>query len=387
METQDFIMPTAEELETFARERQIADRRYNDALTKLDDAVRAASARTDGAELRQLATALMVFLQQITAFVETKDRELVAQMAERRRELEPAVESIDELRAQMAIMQRTVQMLTRQSAGQAQASPRAADGQPVPPIPPLQAIPPIPPVQPRNAAVKYVAFEDQFRGSAETIAERLRAYVPLFAGASNVLDLGCGRGELLAALKEAGITARGVDSNPEMTAIARERGLDVVEGDALVALQTAADQSLGGLVAAQVVEHLEPAYLLRLLEVAYDKLRPSAPIVIETINPACWLAFFSSFIRDFTHVRPVHPDTLQYLLRAHGFERVTIRYSAPVPESVKLKVANLPADVLTSTESSAHAISGVAHAVNANAAILNSLLFTHLDYAAIGYKS
>jgi SAM-dependent methyltransferase len=387
METQDFIMPTAEELETFARERQIADRRYNEALTKLDDAVRAALARTDGAEVRQLATALMVFLQQITAFVETKDRELVAQMAERRRELQPAVESIDELRAQMAIMQRTVQMLTRQSAGQAQASPRAADGQPVPPIPPLQAIPPIPPVQPRNAAVKYVAFEDQFRGSAETIAERLRAYVPLFAGASNVLDLGCGRGELLAALKEAGITARGVDSNPEMTAIARERGLDVVEGDALVALQTAADQSLGGLVAAQVVEHLEPAYLLRLLEVAYDKLRPSAPIVIETINPACWLAFFSSFIRDFTHVRPVHPDTLQYLLRAHGFERVTIRYSAPVPESVKLKVANLPADVLTSTESSAHAISGVAHAVNANAAILNSLLFTHLDYAAIGYKS
>jgi SAM-dependent methyltransferase len=387
METQDFIMPTAEELETFARERQIADRRYNEALTKLDDAVRAALARTDGAEVRQLATALMVFLQQITAFVETKDRELVAQMAERRRELQPAVESIDELRAQMAIMQRTVQMLTRQSAGQAQASTRAADAQPVPPVSPRQAVPPIPPVQPRNAAVKYVAFEDQFRGSAETIAERLRAYVPLFAGASNVIDLGCGRGELLAALNEAGITARGVDSNPEMTAIARERGLDVVEGDALVALQTAADQSLGGLVAAQVVEHLEPAYLLRLLEVAYDKLRPSAPIVIETINPACWLAFFSSFIRDFTHVRPVHPDTLQYLLRAHGFERVTIRYSAPVPESVKLKVANLPADVLTSTESSAHAISGVAHAVNANAAILNSLLFTHLDYAAIGYKS
>ena len=31
--------------------------------------------------------------------------------------------------------------------------------------------------------------------------------------------------------------------------------------------------------------------------------------------------------------------------------------------------------------------SGVANAVNANAAILNSLLFTHLDYAAIGYRS
>ena len=28
-----------------------------------------------------------------------------------------------------------------------------------------------------------------------------------------------------------------------------------------------------------------------------------------------------------------------------------------------------------------------AHVANANAAILNNLLFTHLDYAAIGYRS
>ena len=53
--------------------------------------------------------------------------------------------------------------------------------------------------------------------------------------------------------------------------------------------------------------------------------------MIETINAACWLAFFSSYLRDFTHVRPVHPETLQYLVRASGFERVEVRYSAPVP--------------------------------------------------------
>ncbi len=112
------------------------------------------------------------------------------------------------------------------------------------------------------------------------------------------------------ALKQAGITARGVDTNAEMAAIARERDLDVVETDALTALQAVPDGSLGGIIAAQVIEHLEPAYLVRLLEVAFDKLRPAAPIVLETINPACWLAFFSSYIRDLTHVRPVHPETL-----------------------------------------------------------------------------
>src|SRR5439155_1076834 len=87
------------------------------------------------------------------------------------------------------------------------------------------------------------------------------------------------------------------------------------------------------------------------------------PIVLETINPACWLAFFSSYIRDFTHVRPVHPETLQYLLRANGFERVTIRYSAPVPEHMKMKTIDLPADVLTAADAGSKALAQLGHSV------------------------
>ena len=49
--------------------------------------------------------------------------------------------------------------------------------------------------------------------------------------------------------------------------------------------------------------------------------------MLETINPACWLAFFSSYIRDFTHVRPVHPETLQYLLQR---ERVSSGVDDPL---------------------------------------------------------
>jgi 2-polyprenyl-3-methyl-5-hydroxy-6-metoxy-1,4-benzoquinol methylase len=365
-------MPTADELATFGRERQLADRAYNDALTELDRAISAVIERGTAttADINRLATRLIVFLQQITAFVETKDREIAAQMAERQRQLQPALDRIAEVGAQLSILQRTVQMLTRQPAtAPPQISPALSETH-----------------QPQANDVKYVAFEDQFRGTGEVIAERLRAYVGVFDGASNVIDVGCGRGELLALFKEAGIMARGVDSNTEMVAIARERGLDVAYGDALSALQAAADASVGGIVAIQVVEHLEPHYLTRLLDVAYDKLRPGAPIVIETINAACWLAFFSSYVRDITHVNPVHPDTLQYLLRASGFERVTIQYSAPVPDAVKMKSATLPSEIVMSAEPAARGLELVAHTVNANAAILNSLLFTYLDYAAIGYK-
>ncbi len=219
---------------------------------------------------------------------------------------------------------------------------------------------------------KYVGFEDRYRGSQEEIRARLTAYLPFFEGASDVLDIGCGRGEFLDLLRERGITARGLDVNHEMVEVCKARGLDVSEGDALSFLNSLPDASLGGLLAAQVVEHLEPGYLMQMLDVAYHKLRPGSRIILETINPACWFAFFSSYIRDITHVRPLHPDTLSYLITASGFQRVTVRYEAPYPEHEKLQpiAGDGPqTDVF-----------------NANVEKLNALMFTYLDYAAIGER-
>jgi O-antigen chain-terminating methyltransferase len=378
---------TAKDAPQIERERQDADRRYNDALAALDRELNAATVQTavDRTDTARLATALLVFLQQITGFVDTKDREVAATASARVDALEPAIESIGELRAQMAMLQRGVQMLQRTVTSHPNV-PQDFSPARTGVAPPNVAQDFSPARTDASQDLKYLGFEDQFRGSADTIAERQRAYLPLFAGASDVVDVGCGRGEFLAALGAAGITARGVDANREMAAVARERGLDVTDGDALSFLAALPDASLGGLMAAQVVEHLEPAYLLRLLDTAFEKLRPGAPVIIETINAACWLAFFSSYIRDFTHVRPIHPETLQYLLRASGFTRVTLQYSAPVPDDVRMKPANLPAEVLNAADPSSRALQEIAHTVNRNAAILNNLMFTHLDYAAIGYR-
>ena len=59
-----------------------------------------------------------------------------------------------------------------------------------------------------------------------------------------------------------------------MVAFARGEGLAVEQGDALAALAAVADGSLGGLTALQLVEHLPPAALVRLLALAAAKLRP-----------------------------------------------------------------------------------------------------------------
>jgi SAM-dependent methyltransferase len=223
---------------------------------------------------------------------------------------------------------------------------------------------------------KYVGFEDAFRGSSADIQARLRDYVPTFAGGSDVLDIGCGRGEFLALLRDGGISARGIDLNDAMVAVCREKGFDATKADALSYLRGVPTGSLGGLFAAQVVEHLEPAYLTRLLEAAFEALRPGAPIVLETINPACWFAFFESYVRDITHVRPLHPDTLKFLLIASGFQQIEIRYRVPYPEHDKLQPLPPSAALGDSVET-----------INANVEKLNQLLFTHLDYAAIGKRS
>ena len=223
-------------------------------------------------------------------------------------------------------------------------------------------------------SAKYVGFEDQFRGAPAEIAARQREYVEIFAGASDVLDIGCGRGEFLALLKERGVRAHGIDVNDSMVEVCVQKGLEASKADALDYLRAQPAGSLGGLLAAQVVEHLDPAYLTNLLDAAYAALRPGAPIVLETINPACWFAFFESYVRDITHVRPLHPDTLTFLLQASGFGGVEIRYQAPYPEHHKLQRV-------------APALGDAAETLNANVDKLNSLLFTYLDYAAIARRA
>src|SRR6185503_20428802 len=171
------------------------------------------------------------------------------------------------------------------------------------------------------------------------------------------------------------VTARGVDTNAAMVAVAREQGLDVTRNDALGYVASLPDESIGGVIATQVVEHLEPSYLFKLLDALSRTLRRGAPIVLETINPACWYAFFSSYIRDITHVRPLHPDTLKYLVGASGFQKVAVRFSAPYPDEDKLQP--LPPKSETGKD---------VEAFNENVRKLNALLFTYLDYAAIGER-
>jgi len=331
---------------------------------------------------------LILFFQQITPYVDTKDRHVAGLMhglagglsalgdeLQKRWESMVARErrfdaQVNDVRTTLSVMQRAVQTLKREleKLGASGATGALGAGGAIGATGASGASSSL-------DSYKYVGFEDQFRGSEHDIRERVAAYLPLFEGASDVLDVGCGRGEFLDLLRQRGISARGIDLNDEMAAVCRERGLEATAGDALSYLLAQPDASLGGLFAAQVVEHLEPDYLMRFLDAAYHKLRPGSKIVLETINPACWYAFFSSYIRDITHVRPLHPDTLKYLVGASGFQKVAVRFSAPYPDEDKLQPLSAKSETGKDVE-----------AFNENVRKLNALLFTYLDYAAIGER-
>jgi hypothetical protein len=155
----------------------------------------------------------------------------------------------------------------------------------------------------------------------------------------------------------------------------------VARGDALDHLLSLPDASLGGLIAIQVAEHFPPAYLVRILDVAYHKLRPGSKLVLETLNPSSWIAFFEAYIRDITHAWPLHPETLKYLVVAAGFQRVDVRYLSPVPADAQLQ----PIQV-ASADAVPLAVANVVRPFNDNTAKLNALLFGPTDYAIIGER-
>jgi SAM-dependent methyltransferase len=219
----------------------------------------------------------------------------------------------------------------------------------------------------------YFAFESRMRGQTADIRERQRAYVDDFRGAAPVLDLGCGRGEFLALLRDEGIEARGVDADADMVAYARGEGLDVEQADALAYLDARADGELGGIFLAQVVEHLPPPALLRLLELAHAKLREGGVLVAETINPLSPIAL-RNYFADLTHAQPLVPETLALLAEHAGFRQVETRFLNEPPAEERLREVELPPEA---------ELDAAREALAQNVRRLNDQLFGPLDYAIV----
>jgi 2-polyprenyl-3-methyl-5-hydroxy-6-metoxy-1,4-benzoquinol methylase len=187
----------------------------------------------------------------------------------------------------------------------------------------------------------WLRFAARFRGSEERVRDLARFYVPHFAGCRGVVDLGCGRGEFLEVMKEAGILARGVDLNREAVALCRAKGLDAEAADLFDHLAALADASVEGIFCGQVVEHLAPHRLPELVRLAAAKLARGGVLAIETPNPECLAIFATHFFLDPTHSRPIPSALLVFYLEECGFGRIQVHRLSPAVESMP-SLAALP---------------------------------------------
>jgi O-antigen chain-terminating methyltransferase len=221
--------------------------------------------------------------------------------------------------------------------------------------------------------IDYLGFEDRFRGSRQAIESRQAEYLDYFFERGQILDIGCGRGEFLTLLKERGTTACGVDIDEDMVARCHELGLNAECAEAVEFLDRQPDGAFGGVFMSQVVEHLSTEHLVALLNAIGRKTSTGAVLIIETINPESLPILMRWFWLDPTHVRLVHPETLQYFMEKAGFATKTVQFRHAVPDEERfpeLELASVPSDELTT--------------YNEAVARLNGRLFGPLDYFVVG---
>jgi len=180
----------------------------------------------------------------------------------------------------------------------------------------------------------YAAFAERFRGPSELVKAGQEIYLPYFAGCREVLDIGCGRGEFLEIMREAGIGARGIDLNEECVAACRLKGLQAETSDAFQYLAALPEGALDGIFCSQVVEHLPPERLPEFIRLCASRLARNGVMAIETPNPECLAIFATHFYLDPTHTRPVPYALLMFYLEESAVGNIELRRLSPAAESI-----------------------------------------------------
>jgi O-antigen chain-terminating methyltransferase len=153
------------------------------------------------------------------------------------------------------------------------------------------------------------------------IARRyFQPFLKYFSACRSVVDVASGQGHFLEILREAGIPATGIEIDPALCALCRQKGLKITEADFFNHLPILPPGAFDGAILSHIVEHFLPVQVDTLLRRLRPALQPGSPLLILTPNIANLRRAVGDFWRDPTHVRPYPIPALSILLRGAGWE-------------------------------------------------------------------
>tara|TARA_Y100001968_G_scaffold68962_1_gene60068 strand:+ start:1166 stop:2404 length:1239 start_codon:yes stop_codon:yes gene_type:complete len=174
----------------------------------------------------------------------------------------------------------------------------------------------------------YLRFENKFRGDRDEIISRLGSYDGIIRFLKkhhenpNALDIGSGRGEWLQKCKKEGLSGMGIEIDSEMVVLSRKYNLDVIEGDALDALKNIQSKSYSLITSFHLIEHIDNQKIENIIHECRRILKDNGLMILETPSIDNLIVSSRQFYLDPTHVNPINPDGIKFLIEQCGFQKV-----------------------------------------------------------------
>lgn len=213
----------------------------------------------------------------------------------------------------------------------------------------------------------YLGFENRFRGSEADIEKRLIFYAEYFKREDlnyskyPIIDIGCGRGELLGLLKRYSMRATGIDINHSMVKRARDLGFSAKQTDAVKYFSRKRSESIGAVIGIHLIEHIPFEELYSLTREIYKSLVKDGFLIFETPNPENISVSSYSFHMDPSHLKPIPAPLMEYLFDFIGFKDIEIMYLHEVDKKRKQRKDRLFEEI-------------------------SNRMYGPRDYAIVGYK-
>jgi SAM-dependent methyltransferase len=140
-----------------------------------------------------------------------------------------------------------------------------------------------------------------------------------------ILDIGCGMGFFLMALRKNGYQqALGIDSDRSQIASCEAKNLSVTYSPDTIEYLGDHTESFDLITAFDVIEHVPPAEQIRFIRSIHQALKHSGKCLLTTPNATSFLAAHNRYV-DYTHQSLFTTVSIDFILFNGGFRKIEVR--------------------------------------------------------------